>query len=700
LTEIDTRPVRLLLVEDDEDDYVLTRALLSDSRRTTFELEWIASFDEARHAIRAGAYDVCLVDYRLGEHDGLELLHYARELGAPAPMILLTGQGHGDVDLAAMRAGAADYLIKGQIDAPLLERSIRYALEQSRTLRALRESEERYALSARGANDGLWVWDLGADHVYYSPRWKAMLGFAEEEIGSAPDEWLSRVHPDDVEILRSALGLHLRGETPHLELEHRMRTRDGEYRWMLSRGLAVRDASGTATRIAGSQTDVTERKLAVERLTHDAFHDSLTQLPNRALFMDRLARAIESHRRRPESLFAVLFLDLDRFKVVNDSLGHGHQQFIAEDVAERLEAVVRSSDSVARLGGDEFAVLIDGMPHAADAVRTAHRIQDALSVPFRVGTHEIFTTVSIGVAVSTTGYDDPQDVLRDADIAMYRAKARGKARHEVFDTAMHERTVELLRFETDLRRAVEREELRVYYQPLVEISTGRIAGFEALLRWQRGDTLVPANEIISVAEETGLIVPIGEWVLREALRQAREWNGIDMHVNLSPRQLMQPDVIERIAAAIGESGLGAERVHLEMTESVLIDNAEAAAELLHALRNVRVKLSLDDFGTGYSSLSSLREFPFDMLKIDRSFLLDEDARRADEIVRTIASLARALEMTVTVEGLETAEQVARMRGLGISYAQGFYFAPPLPPAEAAAMLFAGPLSGANNPFAS
>ncbi|HVG25597.1 MAG TPA: EAL domain-containing protein [Thermoanaerobaculia bacterium] len=674
--------MRLLLVEDDEDDYVLTRALLADSRRTTFELEWISTFEKAVEAIARDEHDVCLVDYRLGEHDGLELLRLARELGVAAPMILLTGQGFGDVDLDAMRAGAADYLVKGRIDAPLLERSIRYALEQSRTLRALRESEERYALSARGANDGLWVWDLAGNEVYYSPRWKAMLGLGEHDVAASPDEWFSRVHPDDVEILRSAIDLHLRGETPHLELEHRMRTRDGEYRWMLSRGLAVRDASGNATRIAGSQTDVTERKLAVERLTHDAFHDSLTQLPNRALFMDRLARAIESHRRHPESLFAVLFLDLDRFKVVNDSLGHilGDELLVA--VAERLDTIVRSSDSVARLGGDEFAVLIDGIDRAADAVRTAQRIQDALLVPFRVGPHEIFTTVSIGIAVSTTGYHDPQDVLRDADIAMYRAKARGKARHEVFDTAMHERTVALLRFETDLRRAIERDELRVHYQPLVDIGSGRIAGFEALLRWQRGDTLVPAGEIISVAEETGLIVTIGEWVLRQSLRQLREWEGVDMHVNLSPRQLLQPDVVERVMAAVRESGIAPERLHLEVTESLLIDNAEAAAELLHALRATRVKLSLDDFGTGYSSLSSLREFPFDMLKIDRSFLLDDDARRADAIVRTIAALASALSMTVTVEGLETPEQVERMRGLGISYAQGFYFAPPVPPPEA------------------
>ena len=686
MTENDHRPVRLLLVEDDEDDYVLTRELLSDAKRTTFELEWISSFDEALEALAKNTPDVCLIDYRLGEHDGLELLGRARELGVTAPMILLTGQGGGDVDLVAMRAGAADYLVKGAIDAPLLERSIRYALEQSRTLHALRESEARYALSARGANDGLWVWDLRTDHVYYSPRWKSMLGCEEDEIGSTPDEWFSRIHPDDAEIVRRAIDLHLRGETPHFESEHRMRCRDGSYRWMLSRGLAVHDAPGGGTRIAGSQTDVTERKLAVERLMHDAFHDALTQLPNRALFMDRLARAIEAHRRHPRSLFAVLFLDLDRFKVVNDSLGHllGDELLVA--VARRLNGLVRSSDTVARLGGDEFAMLIDGIDHEADAVRAARRIQDELLVPFRVGAHEIFTTVSIGIALSTTGYTDPPDVLRDADIAMYRAKARGKARHEVFDTAMHERTIELLGFETDLRRAIERGELRVHYQPLIQMATGRVAGFEALLRWQRGETLISAGAIIATAEETGLIVTIGEWVLREALRQARAWKGMDIHVNLSPRQLLQPDIVERIAAAVADSGVAPERLHLEVTESILVENAEAAAELLRALRDIRVRLSLDDFGTGYSSLSSLRQFPFDMLKIDRSFLHDADAARADEIVRTIAALARTLGMDVTVEGLETAEHVDRMRGLGITYAQGFYFAQPLPPEQAARML--------------
>jgi diguanylate cyclase (GGDEF)-like protein/PAS domain S-box-containing protein len=678
LTDRDTRAVRILLVEDDEDDFVLTRDLLGESRRTRFELDWISSFDDALDALQRNGHDLALIDYRLGEHDGLELLHYARDLGVTAPLILLTGQGDGDIDLAAMRAGAADYLVKGQIDAPLLERSIRYALEQSRTLQALRESEERYALSARGANDGLWVWDLRDNDVYYSPRWKSMLGYSEAEIGGSPEEWLTRVHPDDIVLLRTAIDRHLNGETPHLESEYRMRCRDGAYRWMLIRGLAVRDNGGTPIRFAGSQTDITERKLAVERLMHDAFHDALTNLPNRALFMDRLERAMELQRRHPDAMFAVLFLDLDRFKVVNDSLGHVLGDELLVEVASRLTRMLRSSDTVARLGGDEFAMLIDGIEHEADAVRAAQRIQEALLVPFRIGPHEIFTTVSIGIALSTTGYEQPQDVLRDADIALYRAKARGKARHELFDIAMHERAVKQLEFETDLRRAVDRGELRVHYQPVIELRSGRLAGFEALVRWQRGEELVSAEEIVPLAEETGLIVPIGEWVLRESLRQLRDLgNGFEMHVNLSPKQLLQPNVIDVVTAALDDARVAPSRLHLEVTESLLIDNAEAAGALLRELRATDVGLSLDDFGTGYSSLSSLRQFPFDMIKIDRSFLHDADARRGDEIVRTVSALARTLGMQVTVEGLETAEQVERMRTLGVDFAQGFYFARPL-----------------------
>jgi diguanylate cyclase (GGDEF)-like protein/PAS domain S-box-containing protein len=692
LSDAATPAVRILLVDDDEDDYVVTRDLLAESRRTPYHVDWISSFDAALAAFERDEHDVYLIDYRLGEHDGLELLTHATALGCTKPLILLTGHTSGDVDLDAMQAGASDYLIKGQLDAQILDRTIRYALAQNRTLRALRESEERYALSARGANDGLWVWDLRANDVYYSPRWKAMLGYAEDEIGTTPGEWFSRVHEDDIERLRSAIDHHTVGHTPHFESEHRMRTKSGDLRWMLSRGLAVRDSTGNALRIAGSQTDITQRKRAEERLMFDAFHDALTLLPNRALFMDRLQRAIEAQRRRPDSMYAVLFLDLDRFKIINDSLGHTIGDDLLVAVAERLHANLRASDTVARLGGDEFAILVEDIVDVGGAVRTARRIHEDLQLPFVVQSHEIFTSVSTGIAVSTTGYDRPEDVLRDADIAMYRAKAQGKARHEVFDAAMHARAVEMLQFETDLRRAVERGELRVHYQPIVTMPGQEICGLEALVRWQRGAELTGADRIISVAEETGLILQIGDWVLGEALRQLHAWDqegigdGLEIHVNLSARQLLQPDVVDRVRSALGRHQIAPNRLHLEITESVLIDSADAAEVLLRDLRTIEVGLSLDDFGTGYSSLSSLRQFPFDMLKIDRSFLHDTDARRSDEIVRTIASLARLLGMRVTVEGIETAEQSSRMRELQVNYAQGFYFARPLPAADVAKLL--------------
>jgi PAS domain S-box/diguanylate cyclase (GGDEF) domain len=690
--------IKVLLVEDDEDDYVLTRDLLNESRRTRFALDWVASYDQGRAAIAAGQHDVYLVDYRLGEHDGLEILREARAAGCTRPIILLTGQGDGEVDIAAMEAGAADYLVKGQLDSQILERSIRYSLEQNRTLDALRESEERYALSARGANDGLWVWDLRDETVYYSDRWKEMLGFTQCEISKSPEEWFSRVHPDDVEMLRADIDAHREGATPSIEHEHRMRCRDGEYRWMLARGVAVRDNAGVASRVAGSQTDITERKLAIDRLMHDAFHDVLTQLPNRALFMDRLESSLERSRRYSERQFAVLFLDLDRFKVVNDSLGHALGDQLLIQVAERLRCILGPTDTVARLGGDEFTILLE-IDHLADAVRTAERIQEALRIPFRLGEHgedgehgvdgehgghEIFTTASIGIALSASGYERSQDVLRDADIAMYRAKSRGRAIHEVFDKTMHDNAVKLLKFETELRRSIERDELRVYYQPIVSLVTSRVMGFEALVRWQLGDELVTADEIVPIAEDTGLILSIGHWVLREALRQLAEWQrtdpafeSLDMHVNLSAKQFLQPNLLEQVATALNESGIDAGRLHLEVTESVIIDNPEAAAALLERLRETGVRISLDDFGTGYSSLSSLHQFPFDTLKIDRSFISTNGDRRNDEIVRTISNLARILGMDVTVEGLESADQVGRMRALGIDYAQGFFFSPPV-----------------------
>jgi diguanylate cyclase (GGDEF)-like protein/PAS domain S-box-containing protein len=442
--------------------------------------------------------------------------------------------------------------------------------------------------------------------------------------------------------------------------------------------------------------DVTQRKSAERQLVHDAFHDTLTSLPNRALFSDLLGRSIARSRRRDDYAFALLFLDIDRFKVVNDSLGHvmGDQLLVA--VARRLERCVRPGDTVARLGGDEFTILLDDIEAVSDATRVAERIQHELGLPFTLRGQEVFTSASIGIALSSSGYERPEDLLRDADIAMYRAKALGKARYEVFDTEMHARAVEQLRLETDLRRALVREELRLHYQPIVSLPTGKVIGFEALVRWyhpQRG--VIQPGDFLPVAEETGLIVPIGRWVLREACRQLREWQlqypadpALTVSVNLSVKQFIQPDLADQISLYVTAAGLLPGSLRVEITETAIIENAEAAITLLGKLRGLGVRLDLDDFGTGYSSLAYLHRFEMDALKIDRSFVRNVGERGENsEIVRTIVQLARSLKLDVVAEGVETSEQLALLRALECEKVQGYLFAEPLTP-DAARILLA------------
>ena len=422
-----------------------------------------------------------------------------------------------------------------------------------------------------------------------------------------------------------------------------------------------------------------------EHFRHAAFHDSLTGLPNRAMFTELLKAEIESSKRRGEHMFAVLFLDLDRFKNINDSLGHTHGDLLLVAFAERLERTLRPIDTLARFGGDEFAILLSGMSDATDAVRVAQRIQDELSQPFVLDKNSAFATASIGIALSSSGYDRPDDILRDADIAMYRAKENGKARYEVFDHGMHARAVSRLQLESDLRQAIERNEFCVYYQPIVSLETGRLAGFEALVRWnhpRRG--LVSPADFIPVAEETGLIVPIGEWVLNEACARVRQWQidspshrSLSLSVNLSARQVAQPDLLNRIKEALENSKLNSHCLKLEITESVAMENAEAAAQMFKQLRSLGVQLSIDDFGTGYSSLSYLHRFPLNYLKIDRSFVSRLTTDNDNAIVRTISTLARNLGMEVIAEGIETEEQFQQLKMLGCEYGQGYLFSRPV-----------------------
>ena len=422
-----------------------------------------------------------------------------------------------------------------------------------------------------------------------------------------------------------------------------------------------------------------------EHFRHAAFHDSLTGLPNRAMFTELLKAEIESSKRRNDHMFAVLFLDLDRFKNINDSLGHTHGDLLLVAFAERLERTLRPVDTLARFGGDEFAILLSGMSDATDAVRVAQRIHDELTKPFVLDKNSAFATASIGIALSSSGYDRPEDILRDADTAMYRAKENGKARYELFDHGMHAKAVSRLQLESDLRQAIEEKQFCVYYQPIVSLQTGRLSGFEALVRWnhpRRG--LVSPADFIPVAEETGLIVPIGEWVLNQACAQVRQWQldspshrSLSLSVNLSGRQVAQPDLLDRIKEALETSRLSPHCLKLEITESVVMENAEAATLMFKQLRSLGVQLSIDDFGTGYSSLSYLHRFPLNYLKIDRSFVMRLTTDNDNAIVRTISTLARNLGMEVIAEGIETEEQHQQLKMLGCEYGQGYLFSRPV-----------------------
>jgi diguanylate cyclase (GGDEF)-like protein/PAS domain S-box-containing protein len=568
--------------------------------------------------------------------------------------------------------------------------------ERRRIEEALRRSEERYTLAARGADDGIWDWDLVADRIDYSPRWKAMVGAEEDQVTDRPSEWFDRVHPEDLDALKADIAAHLGGESTRFHSEHRLLGRDGSHVWVLSRAAAVRDEKGRALRLTGTTTDITERKAGEHLLQHMAVHDPLTGLPNRKAFLDRLFRSLRRAQRGAYQ-FAALFLDLDRFKLINDSLGHvvGDQLLIA--LAARLNECLRPGDLVAHVGGDEFAILVDHIQGPVDASHVAERVQASVSAPFKVGGQEVFTSASIGIAFSASGYERPEDLLRDADTAMYRAKSLGSGRTQIFDREMHARALARLTLETDLRRALERGEFRLHYQPIVSLATGRISGLEALLRWShptRG--LLGPAEFLSVAEETGIVVPITSWVLKEACAQLQGWHAIPgaaaltISVNLASPDVAQPEMVEAVWEALAGSGLDARRLRLEITESTIMKDLEAVIPLLVALKELGIGIHIDDFGTGYSSLSYLHRLPTDALKVDRSFVGRSESPSDAAIVRTIVELAHNLNRQVIAEGIETPNQLAMLRSLRCEYGQGFHFAPPLAPPEVEALIARSP----------
>jgi diguanylate cyclase (GGDEF)-like protein/PAS domain S-box-containing protein len=635
----------------------------------------VASGEKAVEQAGALRPDLVLMDIHLqGRMDGIEAADQIRQRFG-IPVIYLTANADHPTVQRAKVTEPYGYVIK-PFEERELQTAIEVALYKHHAEQTLKESEERYRLLVELSPEAIVV-QIDERIVYANPAAANLIGAAGVEtlLGLAVTDF---VHPDHRENFL-ARERHLRkNQQANLTTEKFVRL-DGQMRDVELILASVTYCGRPATQIL--TRDITERRRAEEQLLHDALHDSLTGLPNRTLFIGHLKLAVNQCRRRNGYLFAVLFIDLDRFKVINDSLGHmvGDELLIA--IARRLEICLRDGDTVARLGGDEFTILLDDITEHADALRAAERVQEVLEQPFALAGRELFVTASVGIKYSGgAGDEQPEDLLRDADTAMYCAKALGKAQYQVFDARMHTQALTLLQIESDLRRAIERAEFEVNYQPIVSLRSGRICGFEALVRWRHPERgVILPSDFIPFAEETGLVIQIDRWVLKQACLQMRRWQDalpvtkrMKISVNLSCKQFMQPTIVEHVLETLQETGLDPNSLKLEITESVIMEGGDFAMMVLEQLSDAGIELSLDDFGTGYSSLSYIHRFPVTSLKIDQSFIKRLGAQDG-EIVRAVVGLARNLGLEVVAEGIETVTQLDQLKALGCDQGQGYYF---------------------------
>lgn len=552
-------------------------------------------------------------------------------------------------------------------------------------------AQERFAAAIRGSRHGLWDWNLVTDEVYYAPQFIQMLGLEEGALRPVPEDWIKHIVSEDLGRFQSKLESHINGCDEVFECEIRMIHADGDPRWMLCRGEAIRDTSGRAIRLAGSLAEITEIKEAQRALKRASEHDRLTDLPNRAIFLKHVERAIEVQGSSRKDYFAVLFFDFDRFKVVNDSLGHKIGDEILVSIAQRFRDELRPYDVAARFGGDEFVVFLDRLHSISEAHEIANRLLIAFEAPHLIQGHSVRSTASIGLVTSDMGYNSADELIRDADAAMYQAKAAGRGQVVIFDSKMHDLALDRITLEENLEYAIERQELRLHYQPIINLESGALEGFEALVRWQHPDRgLVPPDKFIGIAEDNGFIVEMGEWVLRTACNQIKQWrerhqtaNPLFMNVNISKRQLTHPDCVETIQRVMTETGIDPAMLKIEITESTIVDNRSDIIPTLESIRALGVRLAMDDFGTGHSSLSGLHRFPIDILKIDRSFIASmEESSEQAAVVHSIVTLAQNLGMDIVAEGIETPAQIAILQSHEVQFGQGYFFSKPLPPEEA------------------
>lgn len=686
---------RILILEDIPDDAELA---MRELRRAeiSFQSKRVETKEGFLEALREFEPDVILSDFNLPQFNALEALGLLKELKNETPFILYTGSLTEEVAVECMKDGAADYILKSSLKR--LPSAVLNALEKSearkaekKAMDALRESENKLRTLIESMTEGLLQVDTNDRIQFVNKCFCEMVDYTEEELIGT--DWSRLLFDEERDLIKQISDSRGKGLNDTYEI--RLQKKSGEILWMIVGGAPIKNAEGATIGWIGTFTDITDRKRAEEQLLYDAFHDGLTGLANRALFMDHLQMTIARGRSRHSNHYAVLFLDLDRFKIINDSLGHAKGDELLKFIARRLESCIRTGDLVARLGGDEFVILLTELVEANEVILVAERILEELKTPFNLGGREIYITTSIGITLSESGHTRAEDMLRDADIAMYRAKAKGRAQYEVFNQEMHEDASKQLQIETEMRRALEKGEFCLYYQPIVQLESNRLVGVEALVRWNhptRGT--VSPMEFIPAAEENGLILPLGSWILSESCRQLREWqkrnplaSRLTVSINLSFKQFSQLDLVKEVSSIIEKTGVDPRCLKFEVTESHIMENSEIAVAIMNRLREIGAEISLDDFGTGYSSLSYLHRLPIDYLKIDRSFVTRMiESRENAEIVRTIIKLGQNLKMKVIAEGIETPEQLEQLQSLNCEFGQGYLFSKPLESEAAAAFI--------------
>ncbi|MGH8501643.1 MAG: putative bifunctional diguanylate cyclase/phosphodiesterase [Gammaproteobacteria bacterium] len=703
-----TSELRILILEDVATDAELAERELRKAA-IAFTARQVKHKDAFVKALREFAPDIILSDYKLPHFTALDALSIVRELKVDAPFILITGALKEEAAVRCMREGAYDYILKSSLKR--LPSAVSNALkkseaerEKAKAIQSLRKSEERFRLVARATNDAIRDWNMVTNVVWWNAGVRTLFGYPNDEVTRTSNWWFERIHPDHVDRVTAGV-LALGDNDAQIWFgEYPYRRADGTYAAVIDRGLISRDVEGRPVRMVSSMMDITELRQAEQRIAHLAYYDALTGLPNRTLFEDRLRQALMLAKRNAQALF-VMFLDLDRFKTFNDTLGPAVGDRLLHSVAQRLKSHVRASDTVARFAADGFALLFIQIGRAGDAAEIAGVVEDAVEIarniieafrpPFNFDGQELYVTASIGISLYPHDGADEQALLRNAGAAVRRAKEQGGNNYQFYAADMNDQAIKRLSLGNSLRRGLEREEFLVYYQPLVDINSGRTVGLEALIRWQHPELgLVSPAEFIPLAEETGLIVVLGEWVLRTACAKLKGWQEqatetlrLSVSVNLSPYQFQQSNLVEMVAQALTDTGLDANCLELELTEGSVMKNPERTISTLRELREMGVQIAIDDFGSGYSSLSYLKRFPIDRLKIDQSFVRDTTSDPADAaIIMAIITLAHNLRLKVIAEGVETDEQLRFLRLLKCDEVQGYLFSRPLPADEIGQLL--------------